>query len=118
MTGYDIYKSSMEKLGLTDNTGRVEQNEAFKVSALEAINEMLADIISCEPIKNLSDEIKASIDNKTKSLISYGVAMILSVLLGDTEKNTVITAVFNAKRSAYLSKISKISDNSPKIYGV
>ncbi len=116
MTGYDIYKSAMLKLGYTDINGTVENEEPYKKLALSTVNEIIGELCGKEPIKNLSDEINA--DKSIKAVCVYGLASFLSAYNHDCEKNAIMTEIFNAKRSAYLSSNSRIKNVSPIIYGV
>ncbi len=116
MTGFDIYESAMLLLGIPDSKGTIERDENFKRLALEVINNLSLELCGAEPVKNLFETVKA--DNKAKSVMAYGLASFISAYNRDVEKNTVITAIFNAKRTAYLSKSVHIKDASPDIYGV
>lgn len=111
MTGYDVYKSAVLKLGMNTENGTAEREAAFKAAAVDAINVIGDDLVKMKPIKDLLDEI--SIDEKGFTALSYGVAMMLSVLYADTERNVIMTAIYNARRSAYLSETKTVKDISP-----
>ncbi|MCQ2454580.1 MAG: hypothetical protein MJ090_00310 [Clostridia bacterium] len=116
MTGYKIYESALLKLGYHDSKGTIEQVIPFKKIALDAINEISFDICGAEPIDTLFEEV--NLDKQAISVLSYGVAMIISQYNHDTEKNIIMTALFNARRAAFLSDSKRITDVSPEIYGV
>lgn len=116
MTGFDIYESAMLLLGIPDSSGTIERDENFKRLAVEVINNLSFELCGAEPVKNLLQTVK--IEQKAKSVIAYGLAAFISGYTRDGEKSTVMTAIFNAKRTAYLSESVRIKDNSPYIYGV
>lgn len=116
MTGYNIFESALLKLGYHNSKGTVEQAVPFKKIALDAINEFSFDLCHSSPIKTLFDNI--DLDRQAVSVISYGVAMVISLYNHDTEKNMIMTAIFNARRAAYLSENKKIKDVLPEVYGV
>ena len=115
MTGFDIYESAITKLGYSSLNGSLENDTVFKSIAVDAINEIGADLCNLPPIKKLEDTV--SIDKSVFSPLSYGVAMVISFISGDREKHTVMAAIFNAKRSIYLSGKGYVKDTAPKIYG-
>jgi len=116
MTGYDIYESAMLKLGYLEGNGSIEKEESFKTAAKDCINEIGDDLNKMKPISKLTDILP--IDNKYKSALSYGVAMLLSVLSEDEEKNKLFCEMYNLKRGCILAEKCFVKDNSPSIYGV
>lgn len=111
MTGFDIFETAITRLGLVDSKGSIEQQVPFRKTALSVINELSEEFCNLPPIKNLSDEIV--LDKKAFSLITYGTAYALSVIMGDAEKQTTMLAIFNAKRTLFLSEVKKIKDVFP-----
>lgn len=116
MTGYNIFESALLKLGYHDSKGTVEQAVPFKKIAIDAINEFSFDLCRSSPIKTLFDHI--DLDERAASVVSYGVAMVISLYNHDTEKNIIMTTIFNARRAAYLSESKTVKDVSPEIFGV
>ena len=47
----------------------------------------------------------------------YGVAMMLSLIGGDGERNQLFTNIYNAKRSAVLNTVDNIVDAMPNVDG-
>lgn len=106
MSGYDIYKKALLRLGYND----AGINDSKISIAKELINQILSDL-RLEPINEMSYKIKASRDHL--EAVCCGLAMLLSLSEGDSAKNQLFTDLYNAKRAAILSEISFIEDKLP-----
>lgn len=115
MTGFDIFESAIIRLGFIDSKGSLEQQLPLRKTALSIINELSFDLCKAPPIKSLHDALQ--IDKKASVVISYGVAFVLATIMGETEKQATMLAIFNAKRKLYLSEIKEITDKLPGTYG-
>ena len=115
MTGFDIFETAIQRLGLINSRGSLEQQLPFRKTALSIINELAYDLCKAEPIKSLHDRL--DIDDKAGTVISYGTAYILATITDDTEKQATMLALFNAKRKLYLSNIKGIADTLPNVSG-
>ncbi len=115
MTGFDIFETAIIRLGLINSKGSLEQQMPFRKSALSVINELAYDLCKAKPIKSLHDTL--DIDKAAGIVISYGTAHVLATLTGDTEKQTTMLALFNAKRKLYLSEIKTVTDKIPGVSG-
>ena len=115
MTGFDIFEKAIIRLGLINSKGSLEQQVPLRKTALSVINELSFDLCKAEPIKSLHE--KPQIDNAAAIVISYGTAYILATLMGDTEKQATMLAIFNAKRKLYLSEVGRITDTLPNVSG-
>lgn len=111
MTGFDIFESALIRLGLINSKGSLEQQLPLRKTALSIINELSFDLCKAPPIKSLHET--PAIDAEAAILISYGTAYVLATVMGETEKQATMLAIFNAKRKLYLSEIKKIADKLP-----
>lgn len=110
MTGYDLYRKAMLRLGFVNNI-----NESFSEgqrldSAKEHINQIASDL-NIDAIAQLGDEIKCS-GIKSEALCC-GVSMLIAFDEGDTIKNKLFTDIYNAKRATALSATDKVLDRLP-----
>ena len=101
MTGYDIIKKASIRLGY-DNC-----SQTFNQRGLEYINQICSEL-KINNIISLSQNVTQDLEQV--EVICCGVAMLISFVEGDTEKNKVYTNLYNAKRTALLSKINIIED--------
>ena len=109
MTGYDLLKKSLLRLGYENLKG-----ESFFERGIEAINQICNDL-NVEEINNLADVISTT--NEGIECLVIGIAMILSFAEGDSEKNQIFTPLYNAKRASFLSKIDYIVNKMPVAEG-
>lgn len=109
MNGYEIFNRALARLGYES-----EQSDVLAASSLEFINQILLDL-KLGTIENLSSEM--SLTPEQSDALTSGVAMLLALREADGEKNTIYTAIYNAKRSALLSKTDYISDVLPTTEG-
>ena len=73
------------------------------------VNRALADL-KMEAVTDVNCEIEA--DTKTADALVFGVAYYLSVKYCRSDKASFFSDMYNAKRSAALSKVSKIKCSS------
>lgn len=106
MSGYDIYKKALLRLGLEKN------EQKFCEVGFEYLNQIAADLKIGE-IKNLSDELILSDD--LRETVVIGVMMLLTVNIGDTIQNKLYTDLYNAKRAKILSSNETVSDVLPAV---
>ena len=109
MNGYEICKAAHLRLG-TDNPAEITLHNNTSKRDLEFINQIAEDL-NLKPIAELST--KPDWDNKQIGAVISGVTMLMSFIDGETEKNRVFTAIYNAKRAALLGGIEKIKDTLP-----
>lgn len=107
MRGYDVYKKALARLGL-ENMQNLDLNRLG--ATVEQINQISNDLKIPE-IKDLSEKI--SCDNEHLEALCCGVAMLMSLNIGDGNKNQIYTAIYNAKRTAVLNQKDSIIDNLP-----
>lgn len=116
MKGYDVYKRALNLLGYIGSDEDQALSKSLLKRSFELINQILEDLNICK-ISSLVDDIEASA--KQLQAVCYGTAMLIAVSEGDSAKNALFAEIYNAKRSAALSGISKIEDNLPTVsYGV
>ena len=110
MNGYEIYNKVLTRLGFKRfETGAKDSGLLSRTH--ELINQICLDL-NLKEIKNLNEDMMFT--PKEKEALICGVAMLFSLSEGDSEKNKIYTDLYNAKRSAVLSKTSQIEDVLPK----
>ncbi len=112
MTGYDIYKKTMMLLGYTDDKGEPQDNGRIHSRTLDAINQIGADLCGMEPIAGLYANV--DIPQKALEAMPYGVGMLLSFGDGNTEKNSVFSDIYNAKRATAKASSCSVKDVIPR----
>ena len=114
MNGYEIYDKAALRLGYkgTGNNGILDTRIMGR--ALEFINQIALDL-KLKAVADLSENIDCS--SETAEALCCGVAMLMSFCEGDTNKNAIFTAIYNAKRSALLSGKELIVDTLPTAEG-
>lgn len=114
MKGYEVYKRVLNLLGYMNNDDSITSDNALYKRALYAINQILTDLKQKE-IEGMNDSI--DISKVGGEALIYGVAMLLSLIGGDGERNRLFTELYNAKRSAALCEINTVSDVMPNVDG-
>lgn len=110
MTGYDIYKKCLARLGNSCSLNEGLDDSGMINTALEAINQIALDL-KLQEINSLSDQL--NLDKKQIDALCSGVTMIIALSNGDTEKNNIYTTIYNAKRAMILADVSHIEDKLP-----
>lgn len=110
MTGYDIYKKAAARLGDSDSLNGILEDSAKLNIALEAINQIAVDL-KLQEINSLSDDM--TLDKKQTDALCSGVAMLIALSDGNSEKNHIYTGIYNAKRAMVLADVSIIEDKLP-----
>ena len=114
MKGYDVYKRVLNLLGYMYNDDSITSDNVLYKRALYSINQILLDLGQNE-IADMNCEInlsKAQLD-----ALVCGLAMLLSLIGGDGERNRLFTNLYNAKRSAALNKVDVVVDAMPNVDG-
>lgn len=114
MKGYEVYKKVLNLLGYMNNDDSITADSALYKRALYAINQILLDLKQAE-IEGMNDVI--NIPKPSVEALVYGVAMLLSLIGGDGERNRLFTELYNAKRSAALNEVDTVLDVMPNIDG-
>ncbi len=109
MNGYEICKAAHLRLGY-DNPQEITLHNNSSKRDLEFINQIAEDL-NIKPLEELSE--KTDWNSKQTTAVISGVAMLMSFIDGETEKNRVFTAIYNAKRASLLGGIEKIKDTLP-----
>ncbi len=108
MSGYDIFKRAVIRLGFSDYENRLSSR------AIEFINQICIDL-KINTVERLSQEIEIS--DELCEALCCGVAMLLSFSEGDSEKNKLYCDLYNSKRASVLSKVCFVEDTLPKMSG-
>ncbi len=109
MSGLDILNKAILLLGYNKTAFSDNKND-FNIRALDAINNICIDL-NIPTIEALSSTITA--DARKFDALGTGVAMLLSLLEGDTNKNIIFTGLYNAKRANCLRSSAVIEDVMP-----
>ena len=112
MKGYEIYKRVLNLLGYINQDDIITSDDALFRRALYAMNQILADLKQ-DGVKDLNYDI--NISKSAEEALVYGMAMMLSLIGGDSELNRVFTQVYNSKRSSALSEITAVTDVLPTV---
>lgn len=114
MTGYDIYKKTFDLLGYGDNTYSPKTSEISEKRCFESLNIILSDLKS-GTVKSASEEL--SVSSAVSEALIYGVAMFISLGVGDGERNRLFAELYNAKRAAALAAVDYIGESLPSSEG-
>lgn len=114
LKGYELYKKVLNLLGYINNDDSITSDSLLYKRAFGVINQILLDLKQTE-IEDMNCEIK--IPKACEEALSYGVAMMLSLIGGDSERNRLFTSLYNAKRAAALCENSSIKDVMPNVDG-
>ncbi len=109
MTGYDIYKKSCSALGYFN----LEEGHSplRGDAAKDMINQICGDL-KLKPIKSLSEELSFT-QNQLQALI-YGLCMLLSTALRDSDGNGAYSRLYKVKRATLLAESVSREDVLPK----
>lgn len=111
MSGYDIYKKTMSLLGYTNANGDISGQDGLMNRALDAVNQIGADLCAMTPLSALTQPITADI--RVIEAMPYGVGMLLALSEGDGEKNRLFCEMYNAKRAAAKAETVSVNDVLP-----
>lgn len=114
MTGYDIYNNAITLLGYMNSDTIVSPKGNKYERTLRIINWILSDL-KCKEITSLSEII--TVDGSKADAVCTGVAMLLSLSEGDSQKNKAFTDIYNGKRATVLSEIKYVGDKIPTVTG-
>lgn len=112
MKGYDIFSRAIVMLGHLEHRSDSEASKRLMPIATEVINQIAVDLKCC-PISALSNMVDLPV-YKQEAMI-YGVAMMFSLIEGETELNRFFTDIYNFKRSSALSENISVKDNIPTV---
>lgn len=121
MTGNDIVKRALTRLGYTSVNGNEALTRRVLNSATDTVNDIYADLWDkehtedFEPLNRLNDEIKLS--NKALAVMVYGVAAFIAQSENDGDQNQLWIAMYNKKRAS-LSKTDTIKDKIPRSFDI
>lgn len=111
MTGYDIYEKAMQFIGMGDTDGEIPDGTAILPAALEAINQIGFDLCGMQPKATLFDVV--DLPAYALAAMPYGVGMLLSMSIGVTQQNALMTELYNAKRATVKAATSRVRDRLP-----
>lgn len=111
-----IFERAVRLCGIAEDYLKENDLLSLKVRALSALNTTLFDLCGEEEHLTLSEE--ADITPAVADAAVYGLAMFLSLSYGDTDKSSLFSGVYNAKRAAAKSDTGRISDVLPQTEAV
>lgn len=112
MTGNDIYLTVTTLLGFSEALSDIHNDIALRERMLVTLNRIGADLCDMPPVKSLNDGINLS--SAFCEALIYGVAMLISLTDGDSEKNSIFTSLYNSKRAAAKAQKATVNDTLPK----
>lgn len=121
MTGRDIVKRALIRLGYTSSNGNEALTRRVMSRATETVNDIYADLWGTEhtedfePINNLDEEIQLS--NKAAAVMIYGVAAFIALSEDDGDQNQLWITMYNRKKAS-LSKIINKQDVIPRSFDI
>ncbi len=114
ITGYDIYSKALRLMGDNAEDENLNINNGAMPLALDAVNQICSELFEMPPKSTLLEPIEMPC-NAINACV-FGVAMLLSLSMGDCEQNKFFTNAYNAGRSAVKSSLQKIGDILPKVW--
>ena len=115
MTGYDIYKKVLSISGYSSLNEDDFAGQVIIERMPDIINQICFDL-KIPAINGLENTVIAS--SEQSDALCYGVAMLLAVSEGETEKNKLFAQIYNSKRAAVLSETLLVEDKLPSVsYG-
>ena len=112
MTGNDIYLIVSSLLGFSEGLSDARNDITLRERMLVSINRIGADLCDMPSLKSLNDSIDLS--SAFCEALPYGVAMLISLTDGDSEKNSIFTSLYNSKRAAAKVSSTVVDDVLPK----
>ncbi len=112
MTGYDVFKRSLNLLGYTDSDDRLSPNNDLYLRSIHIINQIAVDLKQDE-ISDMNAEI--NMPQRLTEALPYGVAMLLALSSGDANKNSLFAEIYNAKRASALCEKQTVEDKLPYV---
>lgn len=108
MTGNKIFEKAMMILGYTDNEGHIIDSSGLRERSLYIINLILNDLKNGVGVNEMSAEIE--LNEVEEQTMIYGVCMMLTLGLNDSERNSLFTELYNLKRTAAKSEKSAVKE--------
>ena len=106
-----IFERAVRLCGIGEEYLKGNDLADLKTRALSAINATLFDLCGAEEHDSLAQE--AAVAPGIADAAVYGTAMFLSLAYGDTDKSSLFSSVYNAKRAAAKSAVSSVNDVIP-----
>ena len=119
MTGRDCLRQAMSLLNYTDDRAGGMPGGAIYRHALAYINQIAAQLWYAEhstpfaPLTTLENAVPLS-DEAARTVLPYGVAMLLAAAAGDTDNQTLYAALFDGRRCAVRGEC-RIEDRLPEV---
>ncbi len=107
MTAYNIYMNAMKLLGY-DTEGLCE-NDILK-NVVFIVNTVLNDL-SLGAVERVQDQIQCTLAQQ--QAVIFGMAAIIAMTSGDSEKYNMMSTIYLEKRRAVKSCVQKIKDVFP-----
>lgn len=112
MTGNEIYNRAVELIGAYVAGCGENEDIMLKRQAKVFINQILSDLTFDVQISNLSDEILC--DKDVLQALPFGVAMLICVAAGITEKQGFFAGIYESRRARIKSCTAQRTDTLPR----
>lgn len=110
MNGYDIFNKTISLLGISEDSDLLAEDGLLLKRAIHILQYICRDL-DIKVVENLSDEINIR-DTEVDACVC-GMAMLISLTLGDFAANRTFTELYNNKRAFAKSKVNIIADVLP-----
>lgn len=110
MTGFEVYRRARLLMGDTEGIDS-SCPELLDERSLCAVNQIGQDLCGMPAAKSVFDEL--DITPAAENAMPYGVAMMLSIMSGDGERNRFFCDIYNARRAVAKASSGRIRDTLP-----
>lgn len=111
-----IFERAVRLCGISEEYLHGNDLLSLRARALSAINTTLFDLCGEGAANALSEE--ADITPAVADAAVYGTAMFISLSHGDTDKSSLFSEIYNAKRAAVKAEVTAVRDLLPKTEAV
>lgn len=111
-----IFERAVRLCGISEEYLHGNDLLSLRVRALSAINSTLFDLCGAEEANTLSEDL--DITPAVADAAVYGAAMFISLSHGDTDKSSLFSGVYNAKRAAVKAETGAVRDVLPETEAV
>ncbi len=121
MTGKEAFRVALQLLGYTDQSGEPDSRcgtEIYK-TGLVAVNQIAAELSVAQsgllpPSLTSLQQTLPLTEQTARTVLPYGVAMLLAAASGDADKQSVFAALYDGHRAACSSDYTRRVDVLPR----
>lgn len=111
MTTNDVFKRALRLCGMDEEYLSDTEIKDVRARAADIMSAALFDLGYTEPEVAVTD--RETVSDGMADAAVYGVAMLLSLGFGDTDKAKLFSDIYSQKRSAVKSEVLRITDVLP-----